>query len=966
VDTKDFLTHILPKEGVYCVGHFRPGVSGFIQTFHETIEEAAEKALRLDAKGCNTYYAISSFYDNTSRKAVNAQAVKTVCYDIDCGPLKPFPTFREGLAALVDLIHKHKLPEPMIVSSGNGLHVYWVLKNEVTREKWFPVARAMKDIVPLITPDMLDHIPEGAEEKTELVGKPIFDPAVPADASRVLRPIGTHNPKGNKLVRVLHPGKITSLSKLKKLVKDFVKPVYNKTTSTSQLVQNMQVQDNSPPADPQLVIDKCKQVKWAVTNQNSVDEPMWYTLMGVASYCEDPENTAIAWSNQHDEFDQEDTLEKMDQWKAATDGPATCAKFLSERPAGCAGCPHKDKISTPIQLGVAYEEVKLAADAPDITATQVPVPDGYKRIADGFKFNLDGVEIDVCNFDIYPVSYGRSADNGAEVARFHWKRKHVGWQELVIRQAHLTDGQTKEFTTTVADQGIVLATKKQTEFFAILLRNYMEKLKDMRTTTHAYDSMGWKEEGTQFLLGEMLYKQQTDGTVSKEPIVAPGLNTKHNNLGYKTAGNENTFHQITELVDRVNMPACIFAVGYSTASIMYDYFGLRGFTVSLFGRSGCGKSIAQKMAQAVWGSPTELHLSSDQTTNAMFSRVAMMNNLPLTIDEVSEVKGSVIGQWLYQISNGHDKLRSSQDGSLREVKHWATNALFSTNTSLNSKLTSYGEATEAQMMRLLEISIEKHPFFNKIENGERIHSALDNNYGHVGPKLITHILEIGRDEIIKQYKHHRDHVFRKQYGEFAGEERFWQQAVITQDFMNHKLVELGLVAYDPSKGTDFVMAQLDDIRKVISDKRMDAFEMLAEYMTEEAKRNITILHVGDFSPRAVREPLNGMTIRVDLYKKGPSDDAHKGSVLVDRAAFRKWLSDNGADYRGFLKELELEGALCTPTSGKASLYKDTGVSVPQQYVFGANLLHPRLQSILKNVDESVDDIQIGQLVSILD
>ena len=36
------------------------------------------------------------------------------------------------------------LPKPMIVYSGNGLHVYWVLTEELEPQDWKPLANAMK------------------------------------------------------------------------------------------------------------------------------------------------------------------------------------------------------------------------------------------------------------------------------------------------------------------------------------------------------------------------------------------------------------------------------------------------------------------------------------------------------------------------------------------------------------------------------------------------------------------------------------------------------------------------------------------------------------------------------------------------------------------------------------------------------------------------------------------------------
>ena len=109
-----------------------------------------------------------------------------------------------------------------------------------------------------------------------------------------------------------------------------------------------------------------------------------------------------------------------------------------DNPDGCKGCKYKGKITSPIRLGVKYQEVELQ-ETLDKNASQVQLPKPFKRTKDGIKITIDDTDIDVCRFDIYPVSYGKD-ESLAETVRYHWKRPHVGWQELVLRQAYLTEG----------------------------------------------------------------------------------------------------------------------------------------------------------------------------------------------------------------------------------------------------------------------------------------------------------------------------------------------------------------------------------------------------------------------------------------------------------------------------------------------------------------------------------------------
>jgi hypothetical protein len=86
-----------------------------------------------------------------------------------------------------------------------------------------------------------------------------------------------------------------------------------------------------------------------------------------------------------------------------------------------------------------------------------------------------------------------------------------------MRQALLTEGH-RDFATVIADQGIVLLNRNQTGYFQIMLRSYMDELRQKRAMTNLYATMGWKENFSQFVIGDTILRRNTDGSVSEESI----------------------------------------------------------------------------------------------------------------------------------------------------------------------------------------------------------------------------------------------------------------------------------------------------------------------------------------------------------------------------------------------------------------------------------------------------------------
>jgi hypothetical protein len=956
MNTLDFLQRVLPTAGFYVTTIINTG-EGVRQGFFSSVEDLAKAVTASDKRGNNTYYALSAYAEKTSRKQENVRAVKAVALDVDCGPGKPFATKRDGAAALGQFLRDTKLPRPMIVDSGNGLHVYWCLTREVEIPQWRTLSLGMKT---------------AAQDKNFQI-----DPAVPGDSARVLRAVGTTNPKSNTVVTLLADAPDYEPDDLMRCLAPYaarakmsvpsVTAATERQPSNSALGNALAVRSEFPPAVAGVVYAKCQQINWAVKSQGEVSEPLWYDLIGVAAHCENPEETAIAWSEKHPSFNASETLSKLAHWRNSTTGPATCSKFETDRPGGCKGCKYKDKIGSPARLGVQYQEVKASQDAPASAAVDIAVPRPFKRTADGMKATIDDTDIDVCRFDIYPVSYGRDEGLGYETVRYCWKRPHSGWTELKLRQAFLTTPRIKDFTTDIADQGIVLATERQTEYFQLMLRSYMDELRQKRAMTNIYSTMGWKENFSQFVVGDTIMRRTAEGHVEQEVVTLSAGSARLGHELYGASGDLDQWVDFTKLIDRTGLHAHSFALGVGLSAPLYAFTGLKGLTVSLYGPTGGGKTLAQYWVQSIYGNPDKLHFAAKFTQNTLFSRMGLYCHMPMTIDEVTMMDDKEVGDFAYWVSQGRDKARMTRSAEERDARTWAMPVVVSTNKSMQSKLIASGLDTDAQMARILEVGVPPHPMFTKDSMaGRRIYQFLMGNYGHVGLAFVSKLLELGPDGVRAAIAQATSSFSTRYKAKFSGEERFWEQSIILADLASSLAHEWGLIKHDHKPGIEWVLSQVGAIRRTVQESRLDAFDMLSEYLNDTADAAVTVMHTGTQKPIVdfSRLPRSDIRVRFDVYRKTAGDQFNHGTIFLDRAHFRRWLSTRGADYKTFMQELADESAIATPSSKKAYLGKDTPIKLGQSYVIGVNLNHPRLQGILDEADQNYENMALGQLKAV--
>jgi hypothetical protein len=150
-------------------------------TFVESPANAAVLSVRKSKAGEDAFFAPASFKSKESRKADNATGAGSLWVDIDVGPDKAangsgYGTIGEALAELYIFCTAADIPRPtIVVCSGSGLHVYWVLHQFIGPKLWLMLASKLKA--------MAKHLNFRA------------DPSRTADITSLLRVPGTLNYK---------------------------------------------------------------------------------------------------------------------------------------------------------------------------------------------------------------------------------------------------------------------------------------------------------------------------------------------------------------------------------------------------------------------------------------------------------------------------------------------------------------------------------------------------------------------------------------------------------------------------------------------------------------------------------------------------------------------------------------------------------------------------------------------------
>ncbi len=332
MDIIEFLDTILPQQGLRCVVGIKN--KNVRQHFGATNEWLTNTAHKLDNAGIETYHGCATLLDGSSRLASNVAFVRSFWLDIDCGPGKPHENWKGGTRAVMGFGAKLGLPKPLIVKSGTGIHVYFVMGEDMSPAEWLPIAQLLK----MACVEMGLHA----------------DPSRTADISSILRPPGTKHRKGAPVdvVVVMKPEIGTPAAMwdaLSRCVGDVLPagpaPKVRGITLNNDLTGGQEF----PPSSPDTIADKCAVIGLIRETHGNVDQPTWYGGIGVLVHTVDGEDVCHEWSDGHPSYDPAETDKKIAQ--ALNFGPTTCAKLGEAQPALCKACPHYGKLKSPIVLG---------------------------------------------------------------------------------------------------------------------------------------------------------------------------------------------------------------------------------------------------------------------------------------------------------------------------------------------------------------------------------------------------------------------------------------------------------------------------------------------------------------------------------------------------------------------------------------------------------------------------------------
>ena len=234
----------------------------------------------------------------------------------------------------------------------------------------------------------------------------------------------------------------------------------------------------------------------------------------------------------------------------------------------------------------------------------------------------------------------------------------------------------------------------------------------------------------------------------KEVVFDNELNTKSLFESIRKEGSREKWYDTVKQIRAKKQTEVLINLAASFASALVEPCGALPFIVSLWGGTGIGKTVVLMLATSVWADPSEGQYMTDAkaTSTAMEIRLNILNSLPMTLDDMAQIKNQQdedFSQLIYRWCAGKGRDRSNVNLGLNKLTSWRNCIITNGERSMVDESTQGGAVN-----RVIDIENDGSVLFSG-EDGNRVANILRKNFGFAGKEWIDLLETIDSNYVSK-------------------------------------------------------------------------------------------------------------------------------------------------------------------------------------------------------------------------
>ena len=418
---------------------------------------------------------------------------------------------------------------------------------------------------------------------------------------------------------------------------------------------------------------------------------------------------------------------------------------------------------------------------------------------------------------------------------------------------------------------------------------------------------GWVDNNTKMIVGD---REVTAQGIFYSP---PSSATKTEAEMMQPTGTLEKWKEVFNMYAQPGLEPNAFAALTGFGSPLLKFTGLSGAIINLiFPGSGSGKSTILYMCNSIYGHPKNLASIWKDTYNSKMHRLGVLNNLPNTIDEITNTTAQEFSDLAYSISQGRGKnrMKASTNEMRVNLTSWQGITLASSNASFYEKLGMAKDSPDGESMRLLEYSILPSTII-PVEVGKKMfdHELME-NYGHAGDIFAEYLVGHVEDviDLLRQVQAKIDREVQ-----FTSRERFWSGVAACNITGGLIAKDLGLHNYDMRAIYKWMVDMLHGVREEIKPPVTNNVALIGDFINDHISNVVVVNGTADARTNLVALPT--VEPRGELFIRYEPDTKRMYFAVKP---FREYCIKRQINYKGILEAFKKTGVFVGATNKRLS------------------------------------------------
>lgn len=340
-----------------------------------------------------------------------------------------------------------------------------------------------------------------------------------------------------------------------------------------------------------------------------------------------------------------------------------------------------------------------------------------------------------CPHPIYIKRILINAETGIHKAEICYKIRGR-WKSCFIDRKAIA---SRSGILALADNGVQITSENAAQLVQFLAELEAWNPEDIREQTST-SRLGW--------IGEVFMPYGTEVVFDNEQSLLSLFNS------IRQVGSRQLWYECIKNIRKTRRIEVLIYIAASLGSVLVEPVGALPFVVDLWGETGKGKTVALMVATSIWADPNEgAYMTDAKATNtAMEVRLNTLNSLPMTLDDMAQVKNQYdedFSALVYRWCAGKGRDRSNKDLGINKLTSWHNCILTNAEHSLVTE-TMQGGAIN----RIIDIEMDGTIF----ENGNEVADTVRHNYGFCGREFVEQVQLMGFDEIRRIQREYFDKI----------------------------------------------------------------------------------------------------------------------------------------------------------------------------------------------------------------